>query len=425
MHTTDTVVIGAGQAGLSLSHHLARSRQRHVVLERGRVGERWQSERWDSLTLLTPNWLNRLDGAAAHADDDGFLDRAAFVRYLHDYARPQRHHVREHAAVSAVESWRGGFRVATDAGEWRASSVVVATGDAAEPVVPALAGAAPRWLRQLHSSRYRNPAQLSSGGVLVVGAGPSGQQIALELRRAGRDVVLAVGRHSRALRRYRGRDIFEWLDLLGDLERTIDECADPAAARRAANLPLSGAGGGEQLDLGVLYRLGVTITGRLERFDGRRADFAPDLQAQVGAAEGRLQRLVDRIDAHVAGTLSEWPFAADRVRPVEITAGPTTIDLAAAGIDTVIWATGYRRDYPWLHVPALDAAGELVHRHGITEIPGLHALGLKFQRRRASHFIGRVGADAEFIARWTAAPARPSRLDGSPERLYAPRERPA
>ena len=397
MRTTETVIVGAGQAGLSLGHHLARIRRPHVVLERGRVGERWHSQRWDSLTLLTPNWLNRLDGGAAHPDAHGFLGRAAFARYLAEYAQPAD--VREHVAVTAVEESRDGFQVTTDAADWRARNVVVATGDAAEPLIPAPAATAPPWLRQLHSSSYRNPSQLPPGGVLVVGAGPSGQQIAAELRRAGRHVVLAVGRHSRMLRRYRGRDIWHWLDLLGDLERTIEECPDPAAARRTPNAALSGANGGEQLDLHVLQRLGVTLVGRLERFRGRDARFACDLEGNVSAADRRLQRLLDRIDAHVENTLPDWPHEAEPVSPVEIEPAPATIDLTARHITTAIWASGYRRDYSWLHAPALDSSGELVHRHGITEIRGLYVLGLKFQRRRASHIIGRVGADAAFLAR--------------------------
>ena len=394
--TTGTVIIGGGQAGLSLSHHLARRRQRHVVLERGRVGERWRSERWDSLTLLTPNWLNRLDGGSAHEAPEGFLSRAGFARYLNDH--PRRPYVHEHVEVVGVEPWRGGFVVVTDAAAWRARNVVLATGDCAVPRIPPVAVSAPAWIRQLPSSRYRNPVQLAPGGVLVIGAGSSGQQIAAELRRAGRDVVLAVGRHVRAARRYRGRDIWHWLDRLGDLEVSIDDVPDPDAARQTPALPLSGANGGEQLDLDVLQRLGVTITGRFEGFQDARVSFADDLDANVADAEQRLQRLLDRIDAHVEETLPEWPHEAQRLRAVRIERQPDGIDLGARGIANVIWATGYRREYPWLHAPALDEAGELVHRHGITDVPGLYALGLRFQRRRSSHFIGGVGADAAFLA---------------------------
>ena len=399
MRRTGTLVVGAGQAGLSLSHHLTLTRQPHVVLERGRVGERWRSGTWDSLTLLTPNWLNRLDGGGAHADPDGFLTAADFVRYLAEYARSQRTPVYERVAVAGVEHWRDGFRVATDHGIWHALNVAIAIGDSAEPFVPSLAASAPAWLHQLHASDYRNPDVLPGGGVLVVGAGPSGQQIAAELRRAGRDVVLAVGRHARALRRYRGRDFWHWVDALGDLERRLDECADPEAAVKTPGVPLSGANGGEQLDLAALQALGVTIAGRVERFERTRVAFGSGLEREIAAADTRLRRIVDRIDAHIEEGLPRWAWVPEPVAPVSVSAPPLAgLDLGAGGIRTVIWATGYRRDYSWLHVPVLDAAGELVHREGVTGVPGLVALGLKFQRRRASHFIGRVGVDAAFIA---------------------------
>jgi putative flavoprotein involved in K+ transport len=397
---TDTLVIGAGQAGLSLSRQLARAGHQHAVLDRGRIGERWRSERWDSLNLLTPNSLNRLDGAAPHSDPSGYLGRAAFVDYLRRYADAVGAPVHEHVTVRAVERSGAAFRVDTDGGSWQARNVVVATGDSADPRIPPVAASAPRDLLQIHTNRYRNPAALPPGGILVVGAGPSGQQIAAELRRAKRPVVLAVGRHARMMRRYRGHDIFHWLRELGDLERTIDEVPDPAASTRTPSLPLTGANGGEQLDLAELDQLGVTIAGRLERFDGSRAVFSRDLQATVGDADRRMHRVLDRIDDHIEQAhAARWPYGPDRVADVALPAGPPSLDLAADRISTVIWATGYRRIYPWLRLPVLDRNGEIAHRRGITRVRGLYVLGLKFQHRRWSHFIGGVGADAAFIAR--------------------------
>jgi putative flavoprotein involved in K+ transport len=253
-----------------------------------------------------------------------------------------------------------------------------------------VAADAPAGVVQLHSSAYRSPAALPDGGVLVVGAGPSGQQIALELRRAGRPVVLAVGRHARGVRRYRGRDIWHWLAALGTLDQTIDEVANPAAARRTPNLPLSGANGGEQLDLRVLADAGVVVTGRLTGFDGTRALFGRNLRADVRAAEQRLRRVLARIDAHV-GAVSPEPVA-----PVGELPGVASLDLRAAGVATVLWATGYR-------------GRDLAHRRGVTPVPGLYALGLRFQHRRSSHLIGGVGHDAEYLAgRILAAGARPA-----------------
>jgi putative flavoprotein involved in K+ transport len=399
MPSTHTVVIGAGQAGLSLSRRLARAGHPHVVLERGRIAERWQSERWDSLSLLSPNWLNRLDGSPAHDDPNGFLGRAEFVDYLRRYAAATGPHVREHVTVTSVEQGARGYHVETDAGPWRAQNVVVATGDLGRPMLPAAASAVPPGVLQLHASRYRRPSALPPGGVVVVGAGPSGQQIAAELRRAGRRVVLAVGGHARAPRRYRGRDVFEWMQAIGDLDVTIDEVPDPLAAKRTPSFTLTGANGGEQLDLAVLHALGVEITGRLERFSGAVAHFAGDLEANVGAAEERMRRLLGRIDDHIAAlALHDAPDDLDPLAAVRLPVPRGAVDLAAEGISTVVWATGYRRAYPWLHVPVLDDNGQFVQRRGVTASPGLYVLGLRFQHRRSSHFIGGVGADAAYLA---------------------------
>jgi putative flavoprotein involved in K+ transport len=397
---TDTIVVGAGQAGLTLSRELSRRRVAHMVLERGRIGERWRSERWESLHLLTPNWLNRLSGGGAHTDAEGFLHRRDFIDYLRNYAASAGIRVRESVDVLAVEQNRDGFYVRTDSGNWRARNVVVATGDNDIVNRPSHAMAAPPWLLQLDANQYRSAGQLSAGGVLVVGAGASGQQIASELRHAGQRVVIATGTHARMVRRYRGKDIWHWLDRLGDLEQTIDEVPDADAARRAVSFGLSGRNGGEEIGLDRLSALGVTVTGRLEGWHGTAAHFSDNLDVDVADSELRMHRLLDRIDAHLDKNPGEEPAGPGReaITPVAVPAPPSSLDLVSEKIGNVIWATGYRRTYPWLHLPVLDSAGEIQHRYGITAIPGLYVLGLRFQRRRASHFIGGVGADAAFLA---------------------------
>jgi putative flavoprotein involved in K+ transport len=397
---TNTIIIGAGQAGLTLSRELSRRSVAHAVLERGRIGERWRSERWESLTLLTPNWLNRLSGGEAHADAEGFLHRRDFVDYLQNYAASAGTRVRESVEVLAVERHREGFHVRTDSGNWRTRNVVVATGDTDVISRPPQAMAAPPWLVQLDANRYRSAGQLSAGGVLVVGAGASGQQIASELRHAGQRVVIATGTHARMVRRYQGKDIWYWLDRLGDLEQTIDEVPDADAARRAVSLGLSGRNGGEEIGLNRLSALGVTIAGRLESWDGTAARFSDNLEVDVADSELRMHRLLDRVDAYL-DTHSDAELAGpgrEAIAPVALPAPPSSLDLVSERIATVIWATGYRRTYPWLHLPVVDRAGEIQHRYGVTAVPGLYVLGLRFQRRRASHFIGGVGADAAFLA---------------------------
>jgi putative flavoprotein involved in K+ transport len=386
---TDTIVVGAGQAGLALSHRLSRAGHEHVLLDRGRVGQSWH-DRWDSLTLLSPNWMNRLPGDDAHRDPDGFLTRTEFVAYLEAYAASFDAPVVTGVDVTRIERRGEGFRVTTTEGEWLSSSVVLATGDAAVPHVPF---AAPCSVASLHAAEYRRPGLLPDGPVLVVGAGASGQQLALELQRAGRDVLLAVGRHSRAPRSYRGLDIFAWLELLGDFDRTVDELPNLEAAKRVPLFPVSGAAGGEDLGLDRLAAEGVTMTGRLVRFDGLRAVFADDLAESVASADARLRKLQQRIDAHATAQAVDAEPLVDVVLP----AGPRSVDLRRYG--AVMWATGYRRTYPWLRVRgALDSHGAIVQRRGATPVRGLYVLGLAYQYRRSSHFIGGVGRDAELVA---------------------------
>jgi putative flavoprotein involved in K+ transport len=393
---TDTVIVGGGQAGLSLSAHLTARDHAHVVLERGCVGERWRSERWDSLHMLTPNWINQLDGAPDHADPDGFLPRDGFVDYLERYASSIGMPVREHVDVLSVERHRRRFRVRTDDGEWIAKQVVVATGDCGVPYRPPAASRAPAELAQLDAAQYRRPDQLAAGSVLVVGAGPSGLQIASELRRAGREVVLAVGGHARAVRRYRGRDIWYWLERLGDPEHSVDDV--PPELRRSPGFGLSGLNGGEQLDLATVSDLGVTVSGRLTGFDDLTASFDTNLVETAAEADDRLFELLARIDAHIAESSDAAVIPpAEQVARVGVGAGPRSLDLQATGVSTIIWATGYRREYPWLHVSAFDRQGEIAHRHGVTTVPGLFVLGLRFQSRRTSHTIGGVGRDARAI----------------------------
>jgi putative flavoprotein involved in K+ transport len=396
----ETVIVGAGQAGLALSRSLTAAGREHVVLERARIGERWRSERWESLRLLTPNWLNRLPGAPAMGEPDAYLDRRGVIAHLEAYAAGAPVH--EHTTVLRVRRGARGHLVVTDAGDWHARNVVVATGDCDVPRVPAVAADAPFFLHQLHATGYRRPGRLPEGGVLVVGAGPSGQQIAAELRRAGREVVLAAGRHARMPRTYRGRDVFAWLHATGQLDDHVDHVPDPAAARKAPSFPVSGAHGGESLGLERLAELGVTIAGRLEGFAGDHALFGDTLTRDVGDADRRMRRSLALFDAYIALARLDAP-PGDPPPAVAIGAGPRRLDLRGR-VSTVLWATGYRRSYPWLHEPVLDARGEIVHREGVTPVPGLYALGLRFQRTRRSHFLGGVGEDAALIARAIARP---------------------
>jgi putative flavoprotein involved in K+ transport len=399
MQRTDVVVVGGGQAGLAMSRCLVDRGIEHVVLERGRVAERWRSERWDSLRLLTPRWQARLPGWAYRGpDQDGFMDRGEVVGYLDGYARSFGAPVRGGVAVSAVERDGDGYRVRTDAGTWRAAAVVVATGHCDVPLVPAMAAGLPRDVVQVVPSRYRSPRQLPDGGVLVVGASATGIQLAAEIQRSGRPVTLAVGRHTRLPRRYRGRDIHWWLDRTGMLDEAAAAIADLEAARRQPSLQLVGSDDHRTIDLGVLRDAGVRLAGRALAVDGARVRLARDLARSAADAEARLARLLGRIDAWSERHGPPDAPPAEPVRALRLPAAPAAIDLRAERIRTVLWATGYRRSYPWLRVPVLDARGEIRHEGGVTPAPGLYVLGLHLLRRRRSSLLDGVGADARDLA---------------------------
>jgi putative flavoprotein involved in K+ transport len=305
--------------------------------------------------------------------------------------------VHENTTVELVEASAGSLRVVTDQQTWLARNVVVATGTENRAWVPPAASGIDPAIHQLTADRYRGPGQVPGGGVLVVGASASGVQIADELRRAGRPVVVSVGRHARLPRRYRGRDILWWMDRTGVLGQTIDQVHDAQSARRAPSLQLSGRG--RRISLDVLAAGGVTLAGRLAAADGRRLSFAADLPATTGAAQAQMEQLLRSIDAHITHCGGdERTSPADPPPPFTAPAGPATLDLYRAGIATVIWATGYRPAYPWLRLPVLDRHGQIAHSRGVTSVPGLYVLGLRFLHRRDSSFVGGVGRDAWFVA---------------------------
>jgi putative flavoprotein involved in K+ transport len=397
----DTIIIGGGQAGLAMSRCLSDRGVENVVLERGRVAERWRSERWDSLRLLTPNWQSRLPGFRYEgADPDGYMTMPEVIRYLEQYARSFSAPVEESTLVLGVEPLVRGYRVETDRGAWTSASVVVATGYSDVPYVPHFSSKLKASIVQLTPSRYRNPETLPEGGVLVVGASSSGIQLADEIHRSGRPVTLAVGRHTRMPRCYRGKDILWWLDRMGVFDERVEDFLDEERSRRQPSLQLVGRPDRRSLDLPSLEAAGVKLVGKVIDAREERLSLGDDLIAYTAAADVKLASLLARIDDFVAreglsGAVGEpepfvpfhWPAPA-----------PTELDLDGTGIRSVLWATGFHRHYPWLKVPVLDQRGEIRHGGGITEAPGLYVLGLQFLRRRKSSFLDGVGDDAAELA---------------------------
>lgn len=392
----DCVVIGAGQAGLAMSRCLTDRGVNHVVLERGRIGERWRSERWDSLRLLTPNWQSRLPGFRYEGPDpDGYMTMAEVVSYLERYAASFRAPVERGVEVTAVRRAHGAYRVDTTGGSWLTRTVVIATGYAQHSWIPRLAARLDPAIRQLVPTAYRRPSQLAPGGVLVVGASASGLQLTDELSRAGRDVTIAVGHHTRLPRDYRGADILWWLDRMGIFDETIGQVYDVEVSRDQPSLQLVGHPDRVTLDLAGLRDRGVRVVGRLADLDGTRARFADDLVATVAASDLKLASLLQRIDTFIDAQGLSAPAPHDFVpQCLTFADADTSLDLSLAGVGTVLWATGFRRSYPWLRLPVLDERGEIRHDGGLTPAPGLYVVGLHFLRRRNSSFIDGVGADA-------------------------------
>jgi putative flavoprotein involved in K+ transport len=379
MKRIDTLVIGGGQSGLAMSRSLTDTGVEHVVLERGRVADRWRQASWDSLRLLTPRWQARLPGWRYEGPEpDGYMRWREVVAYLEGYAASFPAPLVTGVEVRSVRLLEDRFLVATSNGNWLADHVVVATGDCQRAKIPALADGLPRTVVQSDPTRYRNPDDLPSGGVLIVGASSTGIQLAAELQASGRQVTLAVGRHTRLPRRYRGRDILWWLDGMGVFDERADQVADLRASSEQPSLQLVGSPEGRDLDLATLIGQGVRVVGRVLGADGATVHLGDDL-VEVTVAEQGLEGSV----------LPVPPFT-----PTPLLASPDRIDLGAEGIRSVLWATGYSRDYGWLEIPVLDPSGEIRHIGGVTPVPGLYVMGLRFLRRRKSSFIDGAGQDA-------------------------------
>lgn len=403
--TVDTVVVGAGHAGLAVSRLLTGAGRDHVVLDRGRVAERWRTERWDSLRLLTPAWMTRLPGwYPGGRDPERFLSAAELTTYLERYAASFDAPVHGGTTVRRVThaSHGEGYDVRTDNGTWRTRHVVVATGPHGPNRVP-VPLADLRAAELVPSSRYRNPGQLAPGGVLVVGASSSGVQIADELARAGRQVTLAVGRHTRVPRRYRGLDLFWWLESTGRLARTIDDVANPSAARHEPSLQVVGRDvsapdAGSDLDLSTLARRGVRLVGRLQELDGDSVVLGPDLPERTAEADLALRHLLDSFDRYAAQSgLDRELLAPTRPRPVAPAPGPGRLSLTAERIGTVLLAAGHRPDHSWLALPVTGPDGAIRQHRGVTAAPGIYVVGQRFQHRRDSSFIDGARHDARDV----------------------------
>lgn len=395
----DTLVIGAGQAGVAMSEHLSGLGVPHMVLERNRIAEAWRTGRWDSLVANGPAWHDRFPGL--EFDDvapDAFASKDRVAQYFEDYARKFEAPIRTGVEVKQVtrNEGRPGFTIETSDEIIEATRVVVATGPFQKAVIPPIAPSHDS-IHQIHSAEYFNPEQLPEGAVLVVGAGSSGVQIADELQRAGKKVYLSVGAHDRPPRAYRNRDFCWWLGVLGEWDAEAVQ-----KGREHVTIAVSGARGGNTVDFRGLAHQGMTLVGLTKSFENGVVTFQSDLATNLAAGDENYLSLLDSADAYIARNgldLPEEPEARTTFPDAECVTNPILeLNLAEAGITSIIWATGYSTDYSWLKVNALDERGKPKHQRGVSSEPGVYFVGLPWLSRRGSAFIWGVWHDAKHVA---------------------------
>ena len=400
-------MIGAGHAGLAVSHFLGQRSIDHVVIERGEVANTWRTERWDSLRLLTPNWQSRLPGHEYDGDDpNGYMTMPEVIEFIDSYAKTVDAPLRTHTTVKSLRPNHDGYETVTDDGTWSSPTVMLATGGFNLANIPAIAHDVPGSIETVTPLQYRGPDQLPDGDVLVVGASATGIQIAEEVHTSGRPVTLSVGEHVRLPRVYRGQDIMWWLDRTGVLDERYDEVDDLVRARNIPSPQLVGTPERRTLDLNVLTDQGVRLVGRVAGIVDGRAQLSGSLRNLCNLADLKMDRLLGTIDDWVLEQgLEREVEAPHRFAPTRVEESPPlSLDLANGRIATIIWATGFRPDYSWLHARVLDRKGRLRHDAGVvTGAPGLYRIGLNVLRRRKSTFIHGAGDDARDLTDHLAA----------------------
>jgi putative flavoprotein involved in K+ transport len=400
----DTVIIGAGHAGLTMSYFLSQRGLEHVILERGRVGERWISERWDSFHFQFPNWTIELPGYKYQTEDpDGFVPGREIVRFIQQYAEFIKAPVRSGVNVTTLENSSNSmpYLLRTNEGAIEADNVVIATGSREKGVIPPFSSDVPKDIYQIHSSGYRNAGELPRGAVLVVGSGASGFQIADDLHQNGRQVYVCMGRHRRLARRYRGRDYAWWASEQGLFERRRAE----STATSAPGPLLTGVNGGYEADWRELSSKGIVLLGRLNAVNGAKLALAADLEDNLAKGEQWLANFKKSVDDYIAENKLAFPTDSSPGLEASASAPILELDLKSAGITSIVWATGFGNEYGWLKLPLLDERREPVHERGVTPFPGIYFLGLRWLHKQKSGFLsfGGPGEDAAYLAEQIAA----------------------
>lgn len=395
------VIVGGGQSGLSMSYCLKQRGLDHIVFEKKKIADSWRSKRWDSFCLVTPNWQCQLPGFPyAGKDPHGFMQKDEIVQYVERYAASFDPPVQEGIAVLSVRknTAQGYFEFTTSSGNYTADQVVIAAGSYHVPRLPGIAERLPEPIQQLHSSQYRNPQSLPEGAVLVVGTGQSGCQIAEDLHLAGRKVHLCVGGAPRSPRRYRGKDVVEWLDQLGYYDLSVDEHPQKEKVRIKANHYVTGRDGGREIDLRQFALEGMQLHGRLKTISGGKLEFNRDLKQNLDQADEVAESIKRTIDAFI----EKQQITAPLDPPYQPVWEPDTevreVDVQQENIRTVIWCTGYQSDFSWIEIPVFDGKGYPGHERGVTGVRGLYFLGLPWLYTWGSGRFSGIASDATYLA---------------------------
>ena len=403
---TSVIVVGGGQAGLSISYCLKERGVDHLIFEQHKIGHAWRSKRWDSFCLVTPNWQCQLPGYPyAGKDQHGFMQKNDIVRYIEDYAASFNPPIQEGVEVLKLckNAEQNVFELTTSIGDYTADQVVIATGGYHTPKIPRLAERVPAAIVQYHSSEYRNPESLPSNAVLVVGTGQSGCQIAEDLHLAGKQVHLCVGSAPRSPRRYRGKDVVDWLDQMGYYDLPINEHPQKEKVRAKANHYVTGRDGGREIDLRQFALEGMQLHGRLKSIRNHQLEFCPDLKQNLDQADEVAASIKRTIDGFIAKHQIDAPIDPPYQPAWEPAAEQLNLNLEEANIGSVIWCTGYRTDFSWIEVPVFDGKGYPGHERGVTDVRGFYFLGLPWLYTWGSGRFSGIARDANYLADYIIA----------------------
>jgi putative flavoprotein involved in K+ transport len=404
------VIVGGGQAGLSLSYCLKEKGFDHIVFEKNTIGYSWRSKRWDSFCLVTPNWQCKLPGYHYAGDEpEGFMQKDQIVQYIDDYAKSFAPPIREGVEVLSVRTFQGRFAVTTTIGEYTADVVAIAVGSYHRPKIPLIAQNLDKSIVQLHSSEYKNPQSLPDT-VLVVGTGQSGCQIAEDLHLAGKKVHLCVGSAPRSPRRYRGKDVVEWLDLMGHYDLSVDEHPQKEQVRAKTNHYVTGRDGGREIDLRCFALEGMQLYGSLDSIRGCYLQFRDNLPQNLDGADAVAENIKKNIDAFIDSNQIQSPVEPT-YRPVwqpETTI--TQLDYQSAEIEAVVWCTGYQSDFSWIEIPVFDDKGYPIHDRGVTAVEGLYFLGLPWLYTWGSGRFSGIARDASYLSNFIATSPKIDRV---------------